>query len=548
MCGSPQALQARAASQTTWEARAMNSDSPLWTLARQNADVLRISTLFTAQQVPKYLSDNAGVDSAIRWCKEQGVTHVYLESFRTGTVPLREVLTRARDRFREAGFLVSGCITPAGYGKRTREWSLLSCYTAPETLAQLREMSEFAASLFDEVMIDDFYATGCECEDCCRARGGRDWASFRCDLMLGVSRECILEPARGVNPKACFIIKYPCWHELFQERGYDVGRESELFPATWVGTETRGNKADGMKEPQYRAYWLMRWLLGIGGGKCGGGWYDTIDTDQLFYLEQARQTILGGARESFLFNFGALFEGATYDQGRGPKDAEALRDEQRLHFELARLVRPRQPRGLLGWKPVGSPPGQDWNLHVLLGMAGFPVTAAHEFDAGAPGFVFACHVLHDPSWPQALQAALGTGRPVVATPRFIEAVSDAGQRGLASALESDGVIVPAVEDHNHWHAVERMPADELDRLRDRATAGLGVSFHAPRGVGLYLFDDDVAVVERFRDEPTECRLEIEGWRDVSLAVAMPSGAAQEAIRPNGGLRLAPRSLVALVRQ
>ena len=91
-------------------------EADMWDLAQQNADVLRMSTLFNAQQVPQHLADEEGIARAIKWCKEHGITHVYIESFRGGSGPPREMLARARDRFREAGFLVSGCITPAHYG------------------------------------------------------------------------------------------------------------------------------------------------------------------------------------------------------------------------------------------------------------------------------------------------------------------------------------------------------------------------------------------------------------------------------------------------
>ena len=42
----------------------------------------------------------------------------------------------------------------------------------------------------------------------------------------------------------------------------------------------------------------MRWLGGIGGSKCGGGWYDPYGTTEHTYIEQARQTVLAGAKES----------------------------------------------------------------------------------------------------------------------------------------------------------------------------------------------------------------------------------------------------------
>jgi hypothetical protein len=512
----------------------------MWALAQRNADVLRISTLFPAQQVPQDLATDAGIDRAIAWCRTLGITHVYIESFRTGAVPPREMLAHARDRFREAGFLVSGCITPAGYGKPSTGWSLFSCYTSPETQRVLREMSQYAAGLFDEVMIDDFLATDCQCDSCRAAKGDRSWADFRTDLMLELSRAHIIEAGRAVNPNVQFIIKYPCWHESFQERGYDVDRQSQLFPKTWVGTETRGTQRTGAAEPQYRAYWLMRWLMGIGQEKCGGGWYDTIDTAPLFYLEQGRQTVLGGAREAFLFNAGALMHSPD-----GQADAAALRKELPLHFELARLIQGEQPRGLLGWKPMNSPAERDGNLHSLLGMAGFPVTAAHEFDADAPGYVFGAQALYDPQWPAALNAALRSGRPVLATPSFAE---QARQQGAELAGLDQVLMLPALPDPNRYAALEAMPAEALDALRDRACLALGVTFHAPARVALYLFGDDVAVVENFRDEPVRCELGIEGWKGFQSVLVMPAGSEAGVSGGNpAALVLPPRSLLAVRR-
>ena len=62
----------------------------------------------------------------------------------------------------------------------------------------------------------------------------------------------------------------------------------------------------------------MRWLGGIGGAKCGGGWFDPYGTTEATYLEQARQTVLGGARESMLFCYGSLLQRHRAGQRRGP--------------------------------------------------------------------------------------------------------------------------------------------------------------------------------------------------------------------------------------
>ena len=46
----------------------------LWDLANKNRDLLKISTLFTAQNVRDHLSGEEGINDAITWCKKTGAT------------------------------------------------------------------------------------------------------------------------------------------------------------------------------------------------------------------------------------------------------------------------------------------------------------------------------------------------------------------------------------------------------------------------------------------------------------------------------------------
>jgi hypothetical protein len=56
----------------------------LWDTAKKNKDVLTITTLFTAQNVRDYLSTTDNLNTAINWCKQIGITKVYIEAFRGG--------------------------------------------------------------------------------------------------------------------------------------------------------------------------------------------------------------------------------------------------------------------------------------------------------------------------------------------------------------------------------------------------------------------------------------------------------------------------------
>ena len=142
----------------------------LWSLAKEKHQSHRFSTLITAQQVRDRLANDDGIEAALQWCRQTAVTKVYIESFRDGYRAQLATLEHARDRFREAGFGVSGCVTPTNVGKRSTGWNAISCYTDRATQDKLQDIFALAAGLFDEIMIDDFWFTDCKCPECDTAR------------------------------------------------------------------------------------------------------------------------------------------------------------------------------------------------------------------------------------------------------------------------------------------------------------------------------------------------------------------------------------------
>ena len=195
------------------------SSETLWNLANKNKDLLRVSTIFTAHNMRRQLATEEGLQDAIDWCKETGVTRVFIEAFRDGYTAEREALENARDRFRASGIEVSGCVTTTRVSQQAAPggWNVASCYTDMETQEMLQKIFEYTASIFDVIMIDDFLFTECECEKCIAARGDQSWDKYRSDLMVKMSRERILQPARAVNPKVKIINKYPLWYDEFQK-------------------------------------------------------------------------------------------------------------------------------------------------------------------------------------------------------------------------------------------------------------------------------------------------------------------------------------------
>jgi hypothetical protein len=492
-----------------WRAAAgPEAKTALWDLAKAKQDIHRFSTIFTAAQVRDHLSTDGGIDSAIDWCRRTAVTKVYMEVFRDGYQAKREALLHAKQRFQVAGFEVSGCVTTTNVGKPTTGWHGISCYTDKATQERLQAIFEYAAGLFDETMIDDFWFTDCQCRECDAARkarlatvgghtypvAGDSWEDYRCELMVRVSQGRLLATARRVNPQARLIIKYPQWYDQFHQRGYEVLRETADFDRIWVGTETRdyADKRWG-GTPQYEGYFIMRWLGGIGGPKCGGGWYDPYGTTERTYLEQARQTVLGGARESLLFCYGSLLEGT------GPKNIEALRRNVPELLAVAGEVRRREIAGVAAYKPANSHPENEPRVFDFVGMLGLPLVPCHEFPAQAKAAFFSIHALKDPELAGKLTAFIAAGKPVLLTDGLAKRLS--GTLNLAAANVR---ILPI---KGNPKLLLELPQAELDAMRVATLRPFGHTFRAPGRVALYLFHDGSWVIENFGDAPASVELD-----------------------------------------
>ncbi len=477
-----------------------------WELAKENASVLRFSTLFTAQNVRDHLATPEGIEEAIQWCKDTAVTHVFLETFRGGYTVDREVVTEAKEKFLDEGFLVSGCVTTTRIGRDSVDGWIFPCFTEQAGLDNLKRIFEFTASIFDEVMIDDFFATHCECEECIQARGDRPWDEFRCDMMVDVSQKYVIEPAQKVNPDVTLIIKYPQWYDAFHERGYEVVRQTKMFDKIWIGTETRDPDSDRWgRKAQYEGYFIMRWLGDIGGDKCGGGWFDPYGTSPPTYVEQARQTILGGAKEALLFCYGSL------QRDTGPANVRKLRQEISEIFRLAELIRGKKPRGISAPKPPNSDPGGDQYVYDFIGMLGLPLVPTADVKTDVPAAFLPYQTLTDPQLPQKVTQMTDRGTPLLITNRVAEELDNVGK-----AKEIEVLNIP----QNRWDLM-KIPEDRLQAIREKMLEPLNVEFSAPTRTALYLFGDNLAAIENFNDKEIEARFRMEPYRKGTMLLAIP---------------------------
>jgi hypothetical protein len=506
----------------------------LWDLANENKGLLKIATLFTAQNVRDHLGTEEGINKAIEWCKKTGVTHVFIETFRSRYTAERKTLERAKSVFKAEGFEVSGCVTTTQVGKISTGWNLISCYTNKGTQNQLQEIFEYTASIFDEIMIDDFLFTDCQCDECKKARGDQTWAGYRCELMVRVSRERILAPARAVNPNVKIIIKYPQWYDNFHNRGYEVSRETADYEKIWVGTETRNydDKRWGGKV-QYEAYYIMRWLGEIGGLKTGGGWFDPYGTTEDTYVEQAHQTVLADAREMLLFCYGSLL------RDTGPANVEKLRTEIPGLFKLAAIVRDKPIRGIHAPKPPNSDAYDEQYVFDFVGMLGLPLAPAAEIRSDVKAAFFPVHALKDPDFSRKLKKLLGAKKPVLITD------------GLAERLDRVNLNdrnLTILKVNGNPRSLLELTRKQLKPIRDKLLAPFGISFDAPNKVALYLIGEDCLIVENFNDEPVNVSVEFSKSVRAQKTLILPIDGNVRFFTKGKKLnfiRITPRTLVAV---
>jgi hypothetical protein len=504
-----------------------------WELANENKDLLRVSTIFTAQTVRDKITTDSGLDSAVAWCKDVGVTRVFIESFR-GYTAERDALENAKKRFEEAGIEASGCVTTVRFGKPSTGWDPIACYTSEKTRQELKEIFEYTASIFDVIMIDDFLFTDCECEECMEACGEQDMSDYRCDMMNMISREYILKPARAVNPNVKIINKFPQWYDRFHERGYEVLGQTDMYDYIWVGTETRDNdfsdRSAGLNDPQYMAYFIMRWLTDIGGDKTGGGWFDALGTTPKTYLEQARQTVLADAKEMMLFHYGGLIRETNEfgnRKGTGIADIEALKAELPELFKLAELIDNKPIRGILAPKPANSAPHSQYDstqvfsgddadafIYSFVGMLGLPLVPREQIDMNAEAAFFPIQSLKDPEFHSKLNKFLSDGKPVLVTDGLAHQIENSGQYENLHVLNVNVDPINLLEFNR----------EELNVIREKMMKPLGIKFDAPAMVSLYLMGDDLVVIENFRDEPVAVTFETEFSMNPKMELILPATA------------------------
>ncbi|MDR0455480.1 MAG: hypothetical protein LBH20_02200 [Treponema sp.] len=483
---------------------------------------------------------------------------IYLETYRSDVLIEREKMEAVKALFIENGYQVSGGITTTV--SRTLMGSM--CFTNPENRKKLGEIAAYTARLFDEVILDDFYFTNCRCESCIKAKGDRDWASFRLALMNDISENVIIKNAKAANPGVNLIIKYPNWYDSYQACGYNPEDEPRMFDMVYTGTETRDPHYTHQNLPRYLSFFLPRLMERIKPGKNGGGWYDLFECSLEDYVQQAYLTLFAKCRENMLFCFPLLVNfpvytasaGAVYDQ------ADAV------------MGQIGEPVGIACYKPFHS--HGERRLYDFMGMLGIPLDPYPDYPSDAPVIFLTADAAWDDTIVDKIRESLLAAGNVFITSGLYELlagkgiedilpleitgkkiISDTftnsgfGQNNSAFVKATGPVTMPhiAYNENDLWvlssaltpfssHPLllcgtygkgrlyvltipdtpadlYKLPAETLTLLRRELK--LPVTLECSSRIGLFLYDNDTFILQSFLDRPEHTRVSI-GRSGVSL--------------------------------
>ncbi|PHV72283.1 hypothetical protein CS063_02065 [Sporanaerobium hydrogeniformans] len=343
--------------------------------------------------------------------------HVYVESHRSGIFISEKILIQLRKLFEKYNLHVSGAITFT-CGSTSDTLFDTFCYAHPDTEKKIRQIVHFTASLFDEIILDDFFFTHCKCPACIKEKGNQTWETYRLEKMKFVATQWVLGEAKKTNPKVKVIIKYPNWYEAYQTNGYNL-EVASAFDGIYTGTETRDPHYTQQNLQRYNSYFLMDYLNGLAPHQNAGAWFDLLDCTYNLNsaVEQARLSLFGKAKEITLYNLGDLLDGDL--SIFTPLLGHTYRQFNHFINYLG------NPIGIATYKPLHSY-GENY-LEGYLGMLGLPLKAYASYPLNEPTLFLTAHAAHDPLLLDAIIKSLYQGHTVILT------------RSLAHALQGKGL-------------------------------------------------------------------------------------------------------------
>ncbi len=513
------------------------------------------------------------------------VDKIYLETHRDLLIVDEATLLKAKKFFADRGVRTAGGITLTVNESNNFE---TFCYTNPEHRKKVKEIVEFTAKHFDELILDDFFFTSCKCDLCIKAKATKSWTDYRLGLMTQAARELVIDAAKKVNPKIKVVIKYPNWYDHFQGCGFNLENEPKMFDGLYTGTETRDPSGNQHLQP-YLGYLIFRYFENLKPGKNGGGWVDPGGLTYMDrYAEQLWLTMFAKAPEITLFDFRQLQRpllktdraawqstdicSFNYDEMMKP-----VADKNGKMVQPTTIARAAgytfetidrflgelgNPVGVKSYKPFHST-GEEF-LQNYMGMIGVPMDIVSEFPENEPIVFLSEQAKSDPEIVAKIKKQLQSGRDVMVTSGFLNAMQDKGLGDIAelrmngqkasvkefaaswgphSVIEQKIIIpqiryntndswevVSAFDKTNGWPIIHRadyskgklyvltipdnvidlyhFPVDVLSRLKEILTPEMPALLEASGYTSLFVYDNNTVIVESFADETRQVKLRL----------------------------------------
>jgi hypothetical protein len=418
--------------------------------AQNKYNHFEVSVYTRAYEVQK-MEDPEWLESTWKTISSQlDVDKIYLETHRDKHIVDKKTMQQAIDFFEERGIEVQGGITYTIDESNDFE---TYCYTRAEHREKVREIIEYTASFFDEVILDDFFFTSCKCEECVKAKSDKSWSEYRLELMTEASKNLIVGPAKKVNPDVKVIIKYPNWYEHFHEMGFNLETEPALYDGLYTGTETRDAVYSNQHLQPYLSYLVFRYYNNLKPDGNGGGWVDTGGMRYYDrYAEQLWLTIFSKAPEMTLFDYRQMLyplrdewqpewknqsTSFDYESFLPVNEGETMAKAASQALEIVDGVAGElgKPYGIKTYKPYHSN-GEDF-LQNYLGMIGLPMDIVPEFPEEDEMILLTEQAKKDPKIVEKIEQRLLNGKDVMITSGLLRALQDRGIRKIVNLEYTD---------------------------------------------------------------------------------------------------------------
>lgn len=419
----------------------------------------KVSVYCRAYEVQK-MDDTSGYLKPI-WneiTRQVTVDKIYLETHRDLIIVDQKTLDIAKKFFIDRKVEIAGGIT---YTVSEPNRFQTFCYSDLNDRKKIKEIAEYTAKNFNEVILDDFFFTNCKDDAAIKDKGTRTWTQYRLDIMTDAARSLVVGPAKAVNPKVKVVIKFPNWYEHFQGLGFNLEKEPAIFDGIYTGTETRDALASAQHLQPYLGYNIFRYFSNIKPGANGGGWVDPGGMGNFDrYAEQLWITLFAKAPEITLFDFRQLQRPITatdrapwqgqktsfdFDDmmkpvnlgGGSPEKPTTIARAAGYALEAADrfLAKAGMPVGIKSYRPYHAV-GEDF-LQNYLGMIGLPMDQQPAFPAEDSVILLTEEAAFDNDIVKKIRGQLTQGKSVIITSGLLKALQRNGIEDIVELRYTD---------------------------------------------------------------------------------------------------------------